>query len=357
VSIELFEDDLNFIVRKTDRLWQSFSNKTIFVTGGTGFFGVWLQLSFLQADKLLRLNARMIVLSRNKERFYSKYPFLQSNPAIKIIEGDIVDFEFPEEPIDYIIHAATEASVKLNLESPIKMFDVTVLGTKRVLDLAINKNVTSLLLTSSGAAYGVQPSNITYIEETYMGGPIPTDPGAMYGEGKRMSEALCSAYQRSHNLNVKIARCYAFVGPLLPLDSHFAAGNFLKNVLEGERIEIQGDGTPYRSYLYAADLVIWLWTILIEGKSNYIYNVGSDQAMTIEELAHLVVEISGKNTEVVVIGEKTNKPPSRYVPSIERAREELKLQVFTDIRSALSKTLSFYLQLKEKMLYRDKANQ
>ena len=336
------EEDLDLILIKTKDCWLKLRNQTIFITGGTGFFGIWLQMSFIHINRKLDLNAKIILLTRNKSKFLSDYSWLKGYEEVSFLEGDICDFEFIDDKIDYIIHAATEASVKLNLEQPLTMFETVVNGTKRILEFAKQKEVKSFLLTSSGAVYGKQPHDIVNVDENYVGAPLTFDAGAVYGEGKRMSEVLCAVYYKHYNLPVKIARCYAFVGPFLPLNSHFAIGNFINNALKNEPIIIQGDGTPYRSYMYAADLMIWLWTILFKGADNYPYNVGSDKSISIEELAYEVATATASDSNISILEKRKNEPPLRYVPSVERAKINLGLDLNFDLHQAIKRTVKYH---------------
>jgi dTDP-glucose 4,6-dehydratase len=316
--------------------------KTLFVTGGTGFFGIWLLKSFLFANTHLRLNARLVLLTRSVGNFLFRFPEFGNNNALQFVEGDVKDFEFPEMDVNYIIHAASETSIQLHLEKPLEMLDTMVQGTRRVLDFAVYCRAEAVLFTSSGAVYGKQPPEISHLEETFNGAPPAYDAGATYAEGKRMAELLCSLYHKQYSLHVKIARCFAFVGPYLPLDGSFAIGNFIKDIIEDKDIVIKGDGTPVRSYMYAADLCVWLWTVLFNGKNIYPYNVGSDEAHTLRQIAGLVATY-GKGSVHVQHGNTTSlSATSLYVPSIERAKKELNLTVGIGLEKAIQQTVAFY---------------
>ncbi len=219
------------------------------------------------------------------------------------------------------------------------MFDTIVQGTRHTLDFACNSGAKRFLLTSSGAAYGRQPPGITHISEEYAGGMVTTDPSSVYGEGKRVAELLCTLYAGQHGLETKIARCFAFVGPYMPLDAHFAIGNFIRDGLQGGPIRVAGDGTPYRSYLYATDLAIWLWTILFKGNVCRPYNVGSDSETSIADLANVVAENFNPKTEIRIAKRAVrDNVPERYVPSIQRSKSELGLAPTTDLRESVRKT-------------------
>jgi len=336
------EEDLEHILQYTLSIWEIAREKTIFITGGTGFFGKWLLESFLYVNEKLNLCSKLVVLSRNPPAFLRDNPQF-NHSSISFITGDIATFLYPDIPIDYIVHAATEASAILNVEFPFLMFDAIVSGTRHILELAKLKEVSSILHTSSGAVYGKQPGSITHMYEDYLGAPDIYEETSAYGEGKRVAEMLANLYHLKYAVPSKIARCYAFIGPYLPLNQHYAIGNFLNDVLNEKDILVAGNGTPYRSYLYASDLVVWLWTILFKGISGRPYNVGSDNALTIEELAGKIAGLSQKKLKVQVMGKIDAHPPLRYVPSIDRVKKELGLEVKIDLESALQKTLKFYL--------------
>ena len=310
---QLPAQDLDHVLAHTSDLWGALRGQNIFITGGTGFVGKWLVESFVFANERLNLSARALLLTRHPDRVRV------NDAAVQILKGDIRSFAYPDGEFGFVIHAATEQG-----HAPTN-FELDIEGTKHVLEFARTHGTRRFLFTSSGAVYGKQPSGLTHIPEDYPGAPSTTELNSAYGNAKRASEFLCSLYAQQFGFSALLARLFAFAGPYLPLDLNFAIGNFIRDVLVGGPIRIAGDGTPYRSYLYAADLAVWLWTLLLRGESGRPYNVGSDCDLTIADLARAVAENTVPTTQVEIARQPAGEPPSRYVPCIDRARAELGL--------------------------------
>ncbi len=334
--------DLDHILEHTQPLWEKLRGGHLFLTGGTGFYGCWLLESLLHANLQLDLDARVTVLTRDPAAFAARAPHLAEDAALRLMAGDVRDFAFPAERFSHVIHAATDARPKLHSDAPAETLEIIVEGTRRVLDLARQCGA-SVLLASSGAIYGPQPAELTHVGEEYRGAPDPLDARAAYAQGKRFAESLGASYGRQYGLPVMVARGFAFVGPLLPLDEHFAIGNFMRDVLAEQPIKLSGDGTPVRSYLYAADLTIWLWTILLKGTPGRAYNVGSSDAYPLTEVARKVAVHAAAPQAVVVAREADPKhAPACYVPSVERAETELGLKVSILLDEAIARTLAWH---------------
>ncbi len=335
--------DLDHVLAHTGALWEELRGRRLFITGGTGFFGCWLLESFAAANDRFGLGAEAVVLTRNPDAFRAKAPHLAAHPSVRLHGGDVRNFAFPAGEFSHVIHAATESSASLNAARPLLMLDTIVEGTRRTLDFAAHCGRPKFLLASSGAVYGKQPPELTHVPEEYAGAPDPLDPASAYGEGKRLAEHLCALWHREYGIDAKIARCFAFVGPHLPLDAHFAVGNFIRDALAGGSIKVNGDGTPCRSYLYAADLAVWLWTILFRAAACRPYNVGSGESVTILETARAVAESAGlPPSAVVVAGAPSGQPPARYVPDVSRAAAELGLACRIPFGEAVRRTLRFH---------------
>lgn len=335
-------EDLDAVLDSTRDVWSDLRDSRLLLTGGTGFFGCWLVESFLWANAHLSLGSSLTILTRDPGRFTQRVPHLAEDDAIELVQGDVLELPTIPGPWDAVIHAATAASATLNTESPVEMFSTIVHGTANVLELVASSGSVPFLLTSSGAVYGPQPPDVEHVSEHWNGAPDPLDIRSAYAEGKRSAELL-GAMASTNGPAVKVARCFAFVGPYLPLDRHFAIGNFLRDGLEGRSIEVKGDGTTVRSYLYAADLVAWLWTILLRGETARPYNVGSEAAVTMAELAPMVADAFDPLPDVRVLGQPVpGRTVDRYVPSTARVRDELGVAERVDLTDAIARTVRWH---------------
>lgn len=334
--------DLDLVLSLTPGFWSRYQGARLFITGGTGFIGNWLIQTVQRANDVLGSHIELIVLSRDPQRAWDRQPAVFRRDDIHLIGGDVTSFAAPSGPLDLCIHAATDVAAPNGASSELQLFDSIVNGTRRVLDMAQEKGVSRLLLTSSGAVYGTQPPDLTHVPEDYAGAPDTQQISAAYGHGKRAAEWLSCAYAAQGSLQATIARIFALVGPGIPLNGPFAAGNFIRDALAQVPIVIQGDGRPVRSYLYMADLCVWLIRLLESGQSGEAYNVGSESSVSILDMATQVSQTSGMHSPIEVRqSENATTLPARYVPDTSKARKQLQLQEFTTLRSALQKTLEW----------------
>jgi len=312
----------------------------ILLTGGTGFFGKAL----LRHRAAQALNGhdvpRISLLSRDPQSFAKQYPALVALPGLSLLRGDICDANtLPRHtPFTHVLHAAAESTNGPAL-GPLQRYDQVVQGTRNLLDLALQCGARRFLLTSSGAVYGTQPPDLAALPETWLGSPDSMQPAQAYGMGKRAAEHLCALYTQAHGLDVVVARCFAFVGPDLPLDVHFAIGNFIRDALWANAITVHGDGSPVRSYMDQSDLAHWLFVLLDRGRSGQAYNVGSPQAIQIDALAELVRDMVAPGKPIHILG-KPNTLAQRnlYVPDVTKASVELGLSLQITLRDAITRT-------------------
>jgi len=334
-------DDVAHILDHSEELWRTLGGERLFITGGTGFFGRWLLDSLIRANERFDLRTSAVVLTRDAAAFRRDMPSLAANPAIAFHEGDLASYGFPDGEFSHVLHMGTTTSLAtFQNEAPLAKFENIVIGTQRTLDFAVKCRARKFLLTSSGAVYGRQPADVTHISEDHVFAPEPTNTASAVGHSKRAAEFLTAAYGEQHGFDATIARCFSFVGRHLPLDLHYAIGNFMRDALKGGPVEVRGDGTQVRSYLYAADLVIWLLTILCNGTASRAYNVGSEEDVTIADLAHRVARLAPVPVEVHLAGLPPQFPrPDRYVPSTRRAQDELGLRQLISLDEAIARTL------------------
>lgn len=287
----------------------------LFLSGATGFFGknllallAWLHGRGQRFD--------VVGLSRDPQRFLAAQPWAARQPWLSFAQGDARDPWPGDGPFDLLLHAATDthASAHVDLQT---VFDDVVSGTRQALAFAAAHGVRRLLLTGSGAQYGALPA-----EPVAEDAPLACDatqPGSAYGEAKRASELLAVLHAQRHGGAAVLARCFAFVGPGLDLNGHFAIGNFIRDALAGGPLRLSSAGQAVRSYLYGADLAWWLLALLLTAPNAWPVNVGGVEGVRVIDLARLTRDLLAPGAEVCVGPEQPGEARRFYLPNVERA--------------------------------------
>lgn len=316
----------------------------LLLTGGTGFFGKALLRHWLAACEAGQPVPDVTLLSRDPRRFAMRHPEFAALPWLRLHGGDILaPASLPAgEAFTHVLHAAADSTLGPQL-TPLQRHDQIVAGTRNLLDYAVARSIPRFLLTSSGGVYGRQPPDMAQIPETYCGMADPLRTENAYSVAKRSAEHLCALYQAQYGVQTVMARCFSFVGQDLPLNVHFAIGNFLRDALFRGEIVVRGDGSPIRSYMDQRDLALWLDVLLREGRAGEAYNVGSDAAISIADLAHRIrdwlapakrVHIVNANNGCNVLSQSDNLR-NRYVPSIAKVQAQLGLQLQFSLENAV----------------------
>lgn len=336
--------DLEEIIQNSETDLQEIVNRPLVITGASGFVGTWLTLSWVSARKRLNGEGRLLITSRNPESLLLLTNVIDSESPITALPSDIRNLVIPGDFSNgNLIHAATPASASLNTNDPLGMLKIIIEGQEQVLSEAVRTSCKVLFL-SSGAVYGQQPLDLQQIPETWRGAPDISNVGSAYHEGKRVAELMGNIASDKKNLHFVSARLFAFIAPFLPLGSHFAAGNFIRDAINSNEIEIMSGGGSVRSYLYATDLCSQLWALLVRGAIATAYNVGSNIEVTIKELANDVVENVNNSASVVVRGIDNSMNVTRYVPSVEKMEQEITKSQTVFLNEALTRTAQWLQQ-------------
>jgi UDP-glucuronate decarboxylase len=293
----------------------------ILLTGGTGFFGKALLRHWIGEASKGQTPPRVTVLSRHPSALLDAHPEFRERPWLDFHTGDVLQ---PSTlPVGarftHLLHAATDSARGAQL-TPLECYRQVADGTRHMLDYAAANGVRRFLLTSSGAVYG-RLQGTAGVREDFLQMPDPLQPGQAYGVAKRAAEHLCALYREAHGLDTVVARCFAFVGPDLPLDVHFAIGNFIRDALTADAIVVNGDGLPLRSYMHQQDLADWLTLLLERGTAGEAYNVGSPESWSVGEIAHRVRDLLAPDKPVHVLsqGDPSSATRSGYIPNVDKA--------------------------------------
>jgi dTDP-glucose 4,6-dehydratase len=335
-STELIEPQLNRLVEAINQL----DGSRVLLTGGTGFVGKWLIETAKIACDNEATSFEMVVPTRSLNSKHALETKLIGFKNLSLVQGDLLNAEPDIGNVDAIIHAATPASAALNESDPIEMTRINTQSMQSALKFAENK--LPFLFTSSGAVYGNQPQTVAHIPEKQ--GPPFSELTSAYAKGKLLAETTCMQAGEEGSCTPIIARLFAFSGRYLPRDTHFAIGNFVQNVLDRKPILINSDGQSRRSYLYGADMAIWLWSALAKKTPPHPLHIGSEHSISILELAQVVAAVSAAElnfTPEIRVAETSANPEKfhQYVPSNSDTRAYLNVQEWTSLNAGITQMI------------------
>ena len=306
----MLEEDLK-IIANTKLDLEKFKNSTIFITGATGLIGSQLTKAFAYCNKKKNLNMRIIIFIRGLKKAQELYGNLLENKEIEYRIGDIRDEKILEDrtfKADYIIHAASITTSKIMISNPVDVIDISLNGTKNMLELAKRDNVKGILYISSMEMYGKIIENEDNVTENNVGILDVLNVRSNYPESKRMCENMCISYLKQYNIPVYIVRlAQTFGAGVLETDNRIFA-QFAKSVINEKDIVLHTKGLSEGNYCYTRDMVLGIITILLKGKIGEVYNIANEEShTTIAQMANMVAtKIANNKIKVVFETPKEN---------------------------------------------------
>ncbi len=285
----IIESDLKYIT-KADLPWELFRNKIVLISGASGFLPAYMVETLLYLNEIKKFNIMILGLVRNIEKAHEKFLHHKENKNLILISQDVCDKIKIDENVDFIIHAASQATPKIFSNDPVGTIAPNVIGTSNLLNLAAEKKVECFLFFSTTGVYGFLNEKNYPAKENYFGFLNPMDIASCYIESKRMGENMCVAWMRQYGIPVKIVRPGITYGPGVKLDDGRSFADFISNIVNYRDIELFSDGKALRSFCYLADATLGFFTVMLKGKAGEAYNIAADREISIIDLARLLVE-------------------------------------------------------------------
>jgi len=318
---------------------ESLKNSEILVTGGTGFIAKWIVDFVIYLNDILQFNIKLYLVSRKTSLYIDN--IIMNREDIIFIKSDVRNLRDIPSTIEYIIHGAATPDNNIHMSNPIEVMNIISQGTKQILEISLAlENLKKILNISSGQVYGAL--NLNSISEKDMGILETNSINSVYPEAKRYGETLSTAYKSLYKLPIVQVRPFSFVGPYMGLEKPWAINNFIKDAIKFKKIRILGNGKPTRSYMYPTDMVWWLFNMLVDSTDTSIYNLGSPESVSLEELAIKIKMRIGNSVNIEVLN--MNEDVSTFVPSIDLVKDKLNLDLKVRIDEALDHTINWAIK-------------
>lgn len=270
--------------------WSYFAGKHILVTGANGMLPAYIVYTLLGLNETV-LNGRPCKVTanvRNYEKAKSKFERFLNRDDFQLLLKDVTELTEFCGNVDIVIHAASQASPKYYGTDPVGTLKANTIGTMNMLELARKNGCEKFLFFSSGEVYGVLDGSIPVVDEKYTGNVDITNVRSCYAESKRMGETMCVCYSQQYGLHVNMIRLAHTYGPGCSLDDGRVFADFVKNIVNGENIIVNSDGSAKRCFMYVTDMIKALFYVLLKGKDREAYNISSAKETSVRELAELL---------------------------------------------------------------------
>lgn len=347
---KIFDQDLKEIVGSNYIDWNKLNNKNVFITGATGLIGSILVRSILLKNKMDNYNIKLTLLVRNAKNARELF----KDDSIEYVETDVENCPIIGD-IDYIIHAASPTKSKFLSENPVETIDISVIGTKNILEIAKKNNIKSMVYLSSMEMYGILESES--VTENDLGYIDLKSTRSSYPEGKRMCELYCYSYFKQYNVPVKIARLAQTFGAGISRQENRVYKVFVDSILDKKDIILKSTGETKINFCYTTDAVIAILFLLLNGENGESYNVVSERNdMTILDSAKWLIEEFGEGKTKVKFDinvEKAGLAPNNYMILSHDKIKELGWKSKYSLKDGYRRLLEY---LKEERKNEEKSN-
>ena len=335
--IQFLQKDFDVSLHGNEPNLRVLKNKTILITGGTGFMGSWVTGLIIYLNEKYSYNIKVYLLAREPNTHFT----LSAYNFIHFIRHDVRNyFDIPQE-VNYILHAAASPDTRFHASQPLKTIETIANGTTNVLQAASRlPDLNNIIHISSGLVYG--KNEINSYQESSFGRFDCSQLNSAYTESKRLSETIAVCYKNQFRLPLCIIRPFTFIGAFQDIDKPWAFNSILREALLNQPLRILGDGEVKRGYMYGSDMAVWLMSALANAHSGSIYNMGSEEAISLKDLASSISSKLVHKPKIEIKEYSLLQNNFHWVADTSKIQKDLGVSQKMNIDKAIDRTIEFY---------------